>query len=514
MNSETRQRILIVCSHFWPSRGGLESHMGQLSTGLVDAGHEVTVLTQHIPGRPPGDFHGVTVWGVPWNTLQATTRQAVASGDWQTCILVQDPLGFILWSVDGLDVPAGTRVLMQPIINDEGHGRWKDHPSFGARLARLLQSADAAITMTRTGPDQRFMQAAGVPAVYVPNATAPTAPSGDFRRAHGIAPDRFVVLHVANLYWVKNHIGLADALDRLPPSWQLVMIGHPSGSADCVAAVQQKLATRQDILYIPGLPAEDVAAAMQAADVVVLASHGEGSPITLLEAMSHGKPWIATPTCGAANDHLGGIICALPSFRQHLQAMADNPTLARRLGAVGRRHWEQCHSWPVVLQGWLDLVQSGRLQHSFDPTPDLVGDMAAIRAELPASGPGPTPATAQALALVEAAQALQQQGRAADAIALYRRWLQDRPGPLAFAVAYNLGIALETDGELDQAADSYRRSLRDRQDFAPTRVALARVLARLGHREEPLQHVHWVIAHAADSAARAQATALVHALST
>jgi glycosyltransferase involved in cell wall biosynthesis len=514
MSFETRQRILIVCSHFWPSRGGLESHMGQLGAGLVEAGHEVTVLTQHIPGRPAGSFHGVTIWGVPWAALQATTRQAVASGDWQTCILAQDPLGFILWSVDGLDVPAGTRVLMQPIINDEGHGRWKDHPSFGARLARLLRSADAAITMTRSGPDQRFMRAAGVPAVYLPNATAPTAPGNDFRRAHGIAPDRFLVLHVANLYWVKNHIGLADALDRLPPSWQLVMIGHPSGSADCVAAVQRKLAARPDILHIPGAPAEDVAAAMQAADVVVLASHGEGSPITLLEAMSHGKPWIATPTCGAANDHLGGIVCGLPDFRPQLQALADNPALARRLGAIGRRHWEQCHAWPVVLQGWLDLVQGGPLQHGFDPSPELVAEMAAIRKELPACGTGPTAVPAGAVALVDAAQGLLQQGRSADAIALYRRWLQDRADPLAFAVAYNLGIALETRGDIDQAADSYRRSLADRQDFAPTRLALARVLARLGHRNEPLQHAQWVLAHAADPATQAQAATLARVLTT
>ena len=516
---------MIVCSHFWPSRGGLESHMGQLSVGLQKAGHQVTVLTQHIPGRPAEGYDGVTVWGVAWNTLQAVTRQAVASGDWDCCILAQDPLGFILWSVQGLAVPARTRLLMQPIINDEGYGRWKDHPDFGPRLAALLKSADVALTMTRSGPDQRFMQAAGVPAVYVPNAAEPTAPEGDFRQAHGIAPDRFMVLHVANLFWVKNHLGLIEALDQLPATWQLVMIGHPSGSADCVAAVRDKLASRPDILYIPGLPAGGIAAAMQAADVVVLASHGEGSPITILEAMAHGKPWLATPQCGAANDHLGGIISPLPGFRHHLQALQQAPDLRRQLGAIGQRHWQQCYTWPVVLRGWLDLIDSGQLRRSFLPSADLVEAMAAlplppapppqVPPQVPPTAPptAPPAASQDALAVVDTAQQLLRAGRSDDAIRLYDDWLRHSSSPLSFAVAYNLGVALESTGKLPQAADSLRRSLRERPDFALTRLALARVLARSGERQEPLNQARWVVDHATDQAVKAQAAALVNALS-
>lgn len=523
MTHQSRQRILIVCSHFWPSRGGLESHMGQLSLGLQAAGHHVTVLTQVIPGRPPGTFHGVQVWGVAWADLQAATRQAVASGDWDVCILAQDPLGFILWSVEGLEVPAGTRVLMQPIINDDGYSRWKDHPDFGPRLAKLLQSADVTITMTRSGPDERFMQTAGVPAVYLPNATTHTVPTGDFRQAHGIGPDRFVVLHVANLFWVKNHVGLIDALDQLPHAWQLVMVGHPSGSADCVAAVRQKLANRPDILYIPGLPADDIAGAMQAADVVVLASHGEGSPITLLEAMSHAKPWLATPQCGAANDHLGGIVCALSDFKRNLTRMQQAPALRHQLGAIGRRHWQECYSWPVVLQGWEDLVVEGQLRRAFLPTAELVEEMAGVRRALAMvqdtaiaidqRSPDTAPDTPDALAVVDTAQGLVRQGHVDEAIVLYRSWLEDNQDPMAFAVAYNLGVALESRGDLAQAADSYRLSLGGRQDFALTRLALARVLARLGGRLEPLSQARWVVDHASDPSVKAHAAALVSALS-
>lgn len=515
-------KTLIVCSHFWPSRGGLESRMGQFSVGLQQAGYDVTVLTQHFPGRPPGLFHGVKLWNVAWADLQVTIRTALASGDWDTCILVQDPLGFILWSLEGLEIPAHTRMLMQPIINEEGYGRWKDHPDFGPRLAALLKSANVALTMTRSGPDERFMRATGVPAVYLPNATEPAAPTGDFRLLHGIAPDRFIVLHVANLFWVKNHIGLIDALEQLPTSWQLVMIGHPSGSADCVAAVREKLASRPDILYIPGLPAGEIAAAMQASDVVVLASHGEGSPITILESMAHGKPWLATPQCGAANDHLGGLISELGSFREHLQLLQRHPELRRQLGDIGRRHWQQCYSWPVVLQGWRELIDGGHLQRPFLPAADLIDEMANLRKDLQrlaiGNGDESTLVVAaeqsppDATTIVSTAQHLVQEGHADEAIAVYRDWLRNSRSPVAFAVAYNMSITLEAAGRFEDAEAGYRRSLALKPDFVLSRLALARVLMRQGERQEPLNQARWVVEHAADDTQRQQAGALLATL--
>lgn len=346
--------------------------MGQLGGELAAAGYDVTVMTLAFPGRAADRHQGVKIASVEMADLSQAIRAAVASGDYGTCLLIQDPLGNIVWSVEQLQPPAHTRVLVQPIINEDGYGRWKDNHDFRQRLAAILKASTAALTMTKSGPDHRFMREAGVEPVYLPNASSQTAPAGDFRQQFGIAADRFVILHVANLYWVKNHVGLIDALPDMPAHWQLVMIGTPTGATDCVAAVQAKLASRPEVMYIPGLPPEWVAAAMQAADVVVLASHGEGSPITLLEAMSHGKPWLATPTCGAANDHLGGLICDLAGFMPRLRQLAARPALRKTLGEISRAHWSACYAWPVVLHGWRDLIDTGRLQRSFEPGVDLV----------------------------------------------------------------------------------------------------------------------------------------------
>ncbi|MFZ6648239.1 glycosyltransferase family 4 protein [Undibacterium sp. TJN25] len=373
------KNVLIVCSHFWPSIGGLEVSMGQLSSELVRAGYSVTVMTLMFPGRASDVHNGVRIASVNAPEFSLAIRNAVASGEFGACILIQDPLGNIVWSVEGLDPPPQTSVFIQPIINEDGYARWKDNADFSGRLTAILKAADAALVMTRSGPDTRYMQGAGIEPVYLPNAVSQMAPAGDFRRQFGIPEDRFMILHVANLYWVKNHVGLIDALPDLPASWQLVMIGNLTGAADCVSTVQAKLATRPDILFIPGLPPEWISAAMEACDVAVLASHGEGSPITLLEAMSHSKPWLATPQCGAANDHLGGQICDLKDFKQTLRVLADYPAIRRELGQISYAHWEQCYSWPVVLRGWTDLIEHGQLQREFVPGPELAARMQAAQ---------------------------------------------------------------------------------------------------------------------------------------
>lgn len=362
--------------------------MGQLSTELVKSGYAVTVLTQNLPNRTSNNFHGVVIAGADGHQFPAAIRAAVASGEFDSCILVQDPLGMIIWSIEGLTPPSHTRILIQPVINEDGYSRWKDNAEFRNRLTTILRAADATLVMTKNGPDTRFMRSEGIDHAYVPNATTQVRPAGDFRAEYGIAPGKFLVLHIANLYWVKNHIGLIDALPDMPSDWQLVMVGNVSGETDCGEAVMSKLASRPEIKFIPGLSREWVAAAMEAADVVVLASKGEGSPITILEAMSHEKPWLATPECGAANDHVGGIITELRYFKAHLQVLADDRALRSSLGKISYAHWDQCYSWRVAIAGWIDLIEHGRLQRQFEPDPSLRDQMDQARRKIAAALPG------------------------------------------------------------------------------------------------------------------------------
>ena len=493
------KHILIVCSHFWPSRGGLESRMGQFAAELIAYGYRVTVLTNIHPERVSNEFQGVLIQSLAANEFTPFIRSSVQSGLYHACILVQDPLGEIIWSIEGLTTNPNTRILIQPIINADGYESWKNDLNFEKRLAKILTEVGQPLVMTKSGPDTHYMKKYQLPSIYIPNATSITPSAGDFRSQYGIRKDHFLILHVANLFWVKNHSGLMDSLSDLPESWKLVMIGNPTGEPDCVNFVYQKLSNRPDILFIPGLPREWISAAMEAANAVVLASKGEGSPITILEAMSHKKPWIATPECGAANDHLGGFICRLSEFKKYLNAIKESPSCAQQLGLVSYEHWMKCYSWPVVIRGWVELIEQGNLNHDFLPDDKLIKRMAQIQSEIHEIINSTNIFSAENIIdllsnhldentvanlkdgkfnlfqLVEVAQELIKSKKFSLAAFLYQYWIYKNESTMIFAAYYNLGTIFENLGELYSARKAYENSIKLNPSFELAMVGLKRV---------------------------------------
>ncbi len=406
-----RDRILIACTHFWPSIGGVEAIAENLGTRLVKRGYAVEIATWTHPDRLFPLHRGLTIHSLepnpprPWKRrwlrrLKAWFRRPdsaaledvpawvhqlagrMRSEPYAACILMADPRNPLLRAAELAGCLPATRLLLQPLINRDGYSRWRDDLRFRQRLAGILRKATAALALTQDGTEVEFMRQEAITPVFLPNATEPLAPAFAFRNVCNIPDDAFLILHVANLWSTKNHLELLKTLAALPGDWRLVLIGHPSGEPDHVAQVQDALRRRPEVLYLPGLSPEGVAAAMTAADVVVLASKGEVSPVTLLEAMSHGKPWLATPDCGAANERAGGVVASLVEFPELLRRLRASPKTAHALGQVGYRHWQRCYSWPAVLPGWEELIETGVLKRSYAPPAELLAQTRALRAEL------------------------------------------------------------------------------------------------------------------------------------
>jgi len=362
--SSDKRRVLLVVSHFWPSIGGLETIAEQLACGLVKADCQVTVLTFAMSARQADSYQGVRIisvdpLGEPMDILAFShaMEREIMSGAYTACIVIQDPLGALIWTLEDMKIPPGTRLIIQPIINAEGYSAWRDNQDFCRRLAAILNRSDAAVTLTQSGIDDIFMRSHGIRPVYLPNAVEVPAVEFDFRQRYGIPQDAFLLLHVANLYWVKNHAGLLRTLGDLPTGWSLVMVGHPTGEPECALNFLQLLQQYPQVRHIPGLARYEVSAAMGASDMVLLSSNGEGSPVTILEAMAHSKPWLATPACGAAADNAGGLLCELDQFPVILQKLQRHPELRSYLGRLGYDHWKACYSWEKVLHCWVDLIK-------------------------------------------------------------------------------------------------------------------------------------------------------------
>ena len=123
---------------------------------------------------------------------------------------------------------------------------------------------------------------------------------------------------------------------------------------------------------------EQVAAALDDAQMLLLPSLAEATPLVLLEAMSRCVPWIATPTCGAAHDHAGGLVLPLALFGEGIEFLLGDARAARKLGGAGRAHWQDCYTWDVLGPRYAQILR-GELVPDLPAPANALADTEAVR---------------------------------------------------------------------------------------------------------------------------------------
>lgn len=92
-----------------------------------------------------------------------------------------------------------------------------------------------------------------------------------------------------------------------------------------------------------------------------------------------------------------------------------------------------------------------------------------------------------AIELIATADRLASAGEPRLAATLYRGWLEEAPeDPFAYAINFNLGSLLSSQGDLSGAASALAEAVRLKPDFFPPYINLGLVLERLGHTAEAL----------------------------
>ena len=130
---------------------------------------------------------------------------------------------------------------------------------------------------------------------------------------------------------------------------------------------------------------------MDAADALLLPSRAEATPLVLLEAMSRELPWIATPTCGSAHDHAGGLVVPLRLFGEAIDFLARDAAARRDLGAAGRAHWQASYTWEVMGPRYARVL-FGSAPGTLAPPPAAIAATDLVRARSTTGGRGPAAA--------------------------------------------------------------------------------------------------------------------------
>jgi len=241
------------------------------------------------------------------------------------------------------------------------------HSTLDNGSARLAARVLAVSEDTR-----RSLLAQGYPARLVEvvhngiDVEAEAARRGTGLRAElGVPDDAALVGELARLCDVKGQRELIEAA-ALVPGVHIALSGADLEQGGAYGAMLERLAQDRGVagrVHFLGFR-DDAGAVLDQLDAFVLPSWIEGLPMTVLEAMAHGKPVIATPVGGTpeavADGETGLLVPPRDPVRlaEAIRALAADPELAQRLGLAGRERVEREFSEAAMTRRVLEVYDA------------------------------------------------------------------------------------------------------------------------------------------------------------
>lgn len=362
--------------------GGQNVHVAALAGALAGRGHEVTVFTRrdspHLPPsvRTPAGF---VVEHVDAGPPRAVSKDALmphmrAFAEHLTRRWLTEPPDVVhghFW-MSGWAALTGAQQLGIPVVQTfHALGSVKRRHQGGAdtspperhRLEPLVARRAQAVIATCT------CEAEDLYALGVHPSRLEIVPCGvDLRlfRPDGPAAARDGrprVLSVSRLVRRKGLDTVLEAMASLPGAELLVAGGPARADLDRdpeVArwrAVAERHGIADRVVFLGGVPHEDVPALMRSADVVVGVPWYEPFGMVPVEAMACGTPVVASAVGGHLDTVVDGVTGLLvpPHDPQALTAALHDvlhaPHRRRALGAAAARRVRALYSWERVAQG-------------------------------------------------------------------------------------------------------------------------------------------------------------------
>lgn len=226
--------------------------------------------------------------------------------------------------------------------------------------------AKAAHIITAT-PDQ----AAGV-AERAPEAAVKTSVIGTHVDCELFRPlereKRFDLIYVGRLTAVKNLEATLEAVERTGAT--IAIVG--GGTADTAGAnfepeleanLKQRFGSDKGRIHWLGrIPNESLPARINEAKALILCSHSDGLPRSMLEAMACGLPVIGSKVGGIASTLQHGVtgyLCGtdMESITAAIETVVSQPRLLEEMGANARRYALDNYSLAKIAQREADLLR-------------------------------------------------------------------------------------------------------------------------------------------------------------
>lgn len=344
----------------WP--GGVTIHVSQLARELERSGHEVQVLAPHSPSRECQDGDLLVPLGrsVPLPSNGSIARvslslwlarriRALLQREQYDVIHLHEPMAPIL-PLTVLEYSNTVNVgtfhacrnrqhlyrMSRPVIK-----RWR------SRLHGSIAVSPAAMRyVSEAFPGEYEIIPNGIDVDHFSQRALPWPQYQDGKTN---------LIFVGRLEKRKGLRYLLEAYGKLKwdmPDLRLIVVGPGTPDKDSYHVLSSQ--NLQDVEFVGRVPYEDLPRYYASADIFCSpATGGESFGIVLLEAMSAGKPIVASDIEGYRGVMQHGIQGRLfqnksvESLASELQTLILDPDLRRKMGEQGRTIAEQ-YRWPVV----------------------------------------------------------------------------------------------------------------------------------------------------------------------
>ena len=384
-------RILHTVEFYYPSRGGSQEVVRQLSERMIAMGHDVTVATSWLPERA-FDVHN----GVKIKTFRVAGNQVRGySGDTESYkdFLRTEKFDVIMnyaaqqWATDlffeVMDEVAGRKIFVPCGFSGLHDPAYKN---YFKGMPSILASYDSSIYLSPTYIDKIFADQHRIKnTVVIPNGADETEflarETGDVRKELGIRPIDQMILHVGSFTGMK---GQPEAMQiygaaNLSNS-RLVLIGNVFDKKTYYRARLkalmynlrlQSLRSNNKII-IRSMSRQQTVDAFKQADLFLFPSNIEASPLVLFEACAAKTPFL-TSDVGNAQEIIawtkGGQLMAsvkqsdgttkvdIIESAQILCHMLADKKLLNQLADDGHAAWKKKFTWKAIAAEYINVYK-------------------------------------------------------------------------------------------------------------------------------------------------------------
>lgn len=345
---DKKLKIAMIGHKRIPSReGGVEIVVEEISTRLVNLGHDVTAYNRkghHVSGKEFDDnqkvnnlenYKGIKIVAVP--TIEKRGLAAVTSSLFGTLKAILGKYDCIHYHAEGpcamLWIPhfLGIRTVATIHGLDWQRAKWggfaTKYLKFGEKVA--AKYADEVIVLS-DNVKKYFKDTYNRETRFISNGISePILKEVDLIKEKWNLEKDGYILYLGRIVPEKGIQYLIDAFKEVKTDKKLVIAGGASDTDDFMKEIKEKAAGDERIIFTGFVQGQTLQELYSNSYIYVLPSDLEGMPISLLEAMSYGNCCVVSdiPECSEVVEDKGVIFekSNVSSLKQELENLCMNP---------------------------------------------------------------------------------------------------------------------------------------------------------------------------------------------